>query len=108
MLIIYENVVSRGIKYTSLQTKEISTIDYFVRLRDGRFASVSYYTIFDNIIYALVNLHEIVDIFDHFIEIKSTVNQELIKMIDIEHKLIYLKFGRREFVTVLANRFEKS
>lgn len=108
MLIIYKNVVSRGIKYTSLQTKEISTIDYFVRLRDGRFASVSYYTIFDNIIYALVNLHEIVEIFDHFIEIQSTVNQELIKMIDIEQKLIYLKFGRREFVTVLANRFEKS
>lgn len=106
---IYKSVVVHGNKFSSLECKDISTIDYFVRLKnDGFFGSINFYTIFDNILYASINLYDIIDTFDHFHEIKISVNRKLVKVIDFERKLIYLKFGIREFVTVLANRYEKS
>lgn len=107
-LTIYKNVIVCGRKFTSIQTKEISTIDYFVQLKNGLFGVVNYYVIFDDVLYALINLYDILDRFDHFIEINFTTNQILVKMIDIRNKMIYLKFGRREFVTALVNKFEKS
>lgn len=105
---IYKTVVVCGIKFSSLECKDISTIDFFVRLKNGLFGTVIYYTIFDNIIYAYINLYETVDTFDHFDEVKLTADKIVVKVNDFDRKLIYLKFGIREFVTVLANRYEKS
>lgn len=107
-LIIYKSIIVRGIKFTSLESKDILTIDYFVRLKNGLFGAINFYTIFDNIIYAIINLYECIESFDHFDEIKSTGNSEVVKVTDFDRKLIYLKFGIREFVTLLANRYEKS
>lgn len=40
---IYKKVVIRGIKYTSQQWNEISTIDYFVKLKDERICYINFF-----------------------------------------------------------------
>lgn len=105
---IYKNIVLCGIKFTSLESKDVLTIDYFVRLKNGLIGSVNYYTISDDVIYASINLFEGILTLDYFYEIKCTGTRRLFKVIDFDRKLIYLRFGQREFVTILANRYEKS
>lgn len=107
-LTIYKSAVIHGTKFTSLECKDISTIDYFVKLKNGVFGTINFYIIFDNNLYASLNIYDIIDIFDHFNEIKCSGNKALVKVIDFERKVMYLKFGVREFVTMIANRYEKS
>lgn len=84
-LTIYKNVTIKCVKYTSQQSKEISTIDYFVRLKDnGQIWAIEYYTIIENILYALVNRYEVIETHAHFIQIKKTDHHQLIKMAQIE------------------------
>lgn len=58
---IFKSVVVRGIKYTSTLMRDVSTIDYFVKLKSGEIGSVKYFTIFDLNLYALMNIYEILD-----------------------------------------------
>lgn len=71
-LIIYKNIIMKGIKYDSQISKEISTIDHFVRLNDGQIASIVFFTVLDSKLYALVDIFEPnTPTNDHLIRIKS-------------------------------------
>lgn len=105
---IYKSVVVRGIKFTSLESKEISTVDYFVRLKDESIASIRFYVIFDFNLYALVNIYEIVNKIDHFIGIKCSQLKKIVQFNTISEKMLHLNFSQDEFVTTLPNRFEKT
>lgn len=107
-LIIYKKVILRGIEYTSLRSKEISTIDYFVQLKcDDQFGAVEYFTVFYFELYALIKTYETIDEQVHFFQISCTGHEMLVKIIDCK-KVIYMKFGLREFVTLAPNNFEKT
>lgn len=105
---IHKSVCSRGIKFTSLESKDISTIDYFVRLKNENIASIRFYVVFDSDLYALIDIYEVVSQIDHFTQIKCSQVKELIKFNDILEKMLYLKFGRNEYVTTLPNKYEKT
>lgn len=108
-LTVYKSVVIRGVKYTSLQSKEISTIDYFVRLKDDKIGAVKYYTIIDFTLYAIINTYQVIDMFEHIFQIEQIVGQQqIVKISNIKEKFLYMKFGLREFVTIIANRYEKT
>lgn len=107
-LTIHNKVVIRGIKYTSQQMKEISTIDYFIKLNDDQIGSVKYYTIFNFNLFAVIDIFEVVETYDHFFQIIGSDRQELVNINDINEKCLYLKFGQREYVTCVPNKFEKA
>lgn len=107
---IYKKVVVHGIKYTSLQSKEVSTIDFFVRMKgNNQIGAVKYYTIINSTLYALVNTYHIIDSFGHFFQIEQNdAEQNLVQMNDISEKMLYMKFGLREFIVSIPNRYEKT
>lgn len=105
---IHTDVVVRGVKYTSLHYREISTIDFFIQLRDFSFASINLFFVHKFVLYALINVYDSDYNTDHFTEIKKTDLQKVIKIRDIFKKALYIKIGNREFVTVFPNRFEKT
>lgn len=108
-LIIYKCVMMRKIKYTSESSKEVATIDYFVRLKNGMICSINYFTLIDLNVYALVTVYEITNEAGHFIEIKRSQTQKLVKMIEIAGKMLYMQYGKtEEFVTVFPNTYEKT
>lgn len=107
--IIYRNVIVRGIKYTSQHSKEVSTIDFFVKLKgSNQIYAVKYYIFVDNILHAFVNTYAIIDTQEQFIQIERTDEFELVKMACISAKVLYMKFGSREFVVSMPNRYEKT
>lgn len=108
-LTIYKNVTVRGVKFSSQQSKEVATIDYFVKLKfSDQICAVKYYTIVNNILHALVRIYEVIDIHEHLTEVRQTDENQLVKMGHIAEKVIYMKFGLREFVVALPNRYEKT
>lgn len=105
---IYRSVVYRRKKFTSELSKEISTIDYFVRLNDNSFGMVQFYIVFDSTVFILINLFESIETIDHFIRVKRTSEQKLIKINELSDKMLYLKFGLSEYITNFPNKFEKT
>lgn len=105
---IFKHVHIRGIKYTSKQMNEISTIDYFVSLKDGQMGAIKYFTIHKFTLYALIDIYTIIDTYDHFFQIKCSEHRELVKITHIKEKCLYLKFGQREYVTCIPNAYEKT
>lgn len=105
---IFKSVVVRGIKFSSTLMREVSTIDYFIRLKCNRIASVKFFMVFESKLFAIINLYQILDTYDHFLRIESTENQEVVKISEIREKCLYMKFGSREFVTFPPNKFEKT
>lgn len=105
---IYKSVVVRGIKYTSQKSKEISCIDFFVLLKNGSIALINFYILINLNLKALITLVEIDEKVGHFIRIIRTPEQRMISLNDIHCKLLYMKFGSNEYVTVIANKFEKT
>lgn len=107
-LTIHTDIVLRGVKYTTLESREISTIDFFIQLKDDSFAAIKYFIVREFILYALVSVYENDYTHDHFTEIRKTDVQKIIRMPDISKKALYIKFGQREFVTTFPNRYEKT
>lgn len=102
-LTIYRKVVVRGIKYTSLQSKEISTVDFFVRMGTNQIGAVKYYTIIGSTLYAIINTYRIIDTLDHFFQIqRNDAEQQLVAMDNIREKVLYIKFGSREFIVSIS------
>lgn len=109
-LLIYKTIVMKGIKFSSQHAKEISTIDYFVRLKDGDIASIIFFTILDSKLYALVQIYQpITPIKDHLIRIETSNLKKVIQLRDISEKVIFLKFGpHKEYITSFPNKYEKT
>lgn len=106
-LTIYRSVVARGIKFSSLQSKEKQTIDYFIRV-GAEIYCIHFFYIFDSIVYALLENYAVINEIDHFSEVRGTKTKIIMKFADIDEKLLYLKFGTNEYVTSLPNKYEKT
>lgn len=109
-VIIYKNIVMKGIKFSSQISKEISTINHFVRLTDGQIACIQFFTVLNSKVYLLIDIYEAdtLNSIDHFIKIEFTNLKKVIEMTDISKKMIFLKFGRKEYVTLAPNSYEKT
>lgn len=105
---IYTDITMHGMKFKSLRSRAIATIDYFIQLKNGTLGAVQYYIEINSVLYVRIEMYNISDSFDHFQEIERNNVVKIFKVNEISHKLIYLKFGQRDFVTKLANRFEKT
>lgn len=108
ILTIYKKVVIRGVKYTSQQLNEISTIDYFIRLKYGRIGAIKYFTVLNCTLYALVDIYKVLHKDNHFFQTVRSNDQDLVKIINIAEKAIDMKFGIRECITFIPNKFEKT
>lgn len=107
-LTVHQNLTVRGIKFTSMLSKEISTLDFFVKLNDGNIAAIEFFMTVDFDLYALVILYDVTDTLDHFLNIKQSKNKRIVKLKDISGKVLYLKFGQKEYTTTLTNKYEKT
>lgn len=107
-LTIYQSIMLRGLKLTSLKSKVVSTVDYVVCLNNETVGSVEFYFISDGILYALINMYEILTVIDHLKKIKRTDAQKIFKASEITGKYLYLKFSHNELVTTMPNKFEKT
>lgn len=107
-LTIYTDFSLRGVQFKSLQSKETSRIDYFVELKNGMLATVHYFVIFDSILYAVVEKYDVIDRYDHLIEVSRANTREIVQVNEISKKMMFLKYGLRQFVTTLPNKYEKS
>lgn len=107
-LTIHTEFFSHGVLYKSLNSKVTSRIDYFIKSKSGMLCAVEYYVTFDSILYAVVEKYNVSEIYDHLIEVTRTHKKEIIQANDILKKMIFLKYGLRQFVTSFPNNFEKT
>lgn len=105
---IHTKIVLNGVIFKSLRSKKIGTVDYFIQTNDKKLGMVLYYLNVDSNLYACVKMYHMVNEIDHFTEVKDSGSKAVFRVEDIACKMIYLKFGLREYVTKQSNRFEKS
>lgn len=106
--LIYQKLVLNGVVFKSLKCKKVSTIDYFIQTKDGQLGVVQHYLNGNSYVYALTDMFDIVNDMDHFKEVKKSGLKKVFRLNDIKCKMIYMKFGMREYVSQRANTFEKS
>lgn len=104
----YQRVFMHKKQFTSKTCKEISTIDYFVRLKGGKIGAVMFYFMLDSIVYSFIELYEIVKTTNHLLEVQCSTSKKIFEIQDIDQKLIYMKIGSREILTSRPNMYEKT
>lgn len=105
---IFKNVTIRGKRFTSLRSKDISTVDYFVKLTNGKIGAIKYYIESDFVLYALIVIYGIVEKTNQFSYIENTQLHSLVNVRDISEKCLYFKLGLQEVVVCVPNNFEKT
>lgn len=95
-------------KITSIYSRKISTIDYFIKLVSGEIGEVNFFITENQVNYVFAHMYEKVESTDHIDQIQPTKINKIFKTDDILHKMIYMKIGKNEFVTSIPNRFEKT
>lgn len=106
---IFKSAMIKGVKYTSTLMREVSTIDYFVKIKSDKICAIKYFFVLDVNLYAVADMYEIIDKHQHFFEIERSETQEIFRATqDIQEKCIFLKFGFRQFVTFKPNKYEKT
>lgn len=105
---IYSFIVLKNMKITSLQSKEISTVDFFVEFRSKEIGAIKYYIAENKITYAFAEMYIIIGSNDHFTEIQRTNINKLFNVKEISKKMLFLKVGKKEIVTSIPNKYEKT
>lgn len=109
ILTIYKVFTLRGTKFSSLKSKEISTVDYFVELRTGEIGSILYHLYINDMAYAFVQLYNVSESHDHLKKIYPLSKKIIINVNLIERKLMYIKVSTMQAVVVsIPNNFEKA
>lgn len=82
-LTIHTEFFSRRVLYKSLNSKETSRIDYFIKSKSGMLCAVKYYVTFDSILYEVVEKYNVSETYDHLIEVIRTHEKEIIQANEI-------------------------
>lgn len=106
--LMFSSITSRGIKYTSRSSKSVSTIDYFARFRDHEIGAIKFYFLDKCDVYAFVEIYKVIQSVDHLMEIQCTDINMVFNISEITEKVIYIAIGKRETVTAIPNKFEKT
>lgn len=108
ILTVHPFVLLENMKFTSLQSKEVSTVDYFVKFKSEEIGAVKCYIVENQITFLFAEMYSVVGSEDHLLEIHPTHTNKLFKIEDIACKLLFLKIAKTEIVTSIPNRYEKT
>lgn len=105
---IYTRATFHYTKYTCKRCKPISTVDFFVILRDGTIGAVHFYVWYNSKILGILEKFKIISGIDHISEIDS-LNEHIIFYADeIDRKLMCMTVNNKNFVCTIPNKYEKS
>lgn len=76
-LTIYTDVILHNVQFKSQESREVTTIDYFVKLKGEIFGAICYFMIVDSILYAVVDLYNVLSRNDHFKKIEFSGQKQL-------------------------------
>lgn len=105
---IYKSVSISGQKYTSAKSKELASIDFFIKLKQSTIGIVKFYFVHEFVVYGFMEIYNIINQQDQFSVVKSTGDHEVFRVCNVEKKLLYLKIGSKEIVTSIPNQYEKT
>lgn len=108
LMTTFQRVCMHKKQFTSRMCKELSTIDYFVKLKGNEMGAVLFHFILDRIVYALIEMYEIFKTTDHLLQVQRSSIKKIYKIKDIERKMIYIKIGSNEILTERPNMYEKT
>lgn len=95
-------------KITSLKSKEVSTVDFFVELATGEIGIVHFYVVDNDHALALIEIYQVIETTDHLKVIQSTKINKFFDVNKIKQKMLYMKIEKSEIVCTVPNRFEKT
>lgn len=99
---VYIDLSLYGKRFSSKNSKEVSTIDFFIYFDyHQKIGAIKYFFLSENQTYAMVETYDKIEHEDQFIEIQNDVRQ-------INEKLIYLNINNKEYVTSIPNHYEKT
>lgn len=107
-LTIYKSVEVHEEKYTSINSREVATIDYVVKTKQNAICSIKYFFVYRNTLYAMIELFKIVGTTDHLNEVELSGKFEAIPFSEIEEKLIYMNIRNENIVSSIPNDYEKT
>lgn len=106
-LTAYKFIMIGGIKYTSKKCKDISTIDYFIRLQNNEIGAVHFYVIEDYTIKAYIEMWKIESTLDHLMIVKKD-RSKIVNIKDIRGKMLCVEINGQVIVTEIPNNYEKT
>lgn len=93
--------------YNSLRNENPNCMDYFIETKNGKIGCIEFYIGFDNSIYFLLNIYEIIQVKYHLNVVRSTNMLEVHKLSEIKEQKLYLKYAMKEIITVQPNFYEE-
>lgn len=104
----FRSIKIYGEMYTSLIYRKTKSIDYFAVFADKQMGKIKYYIKFNNSIYVLVELFDVLKENDHLQEVTSKQSITLFKIGEVRAKLLYMEIGSRQIVCSIPNKYEKT
>lgn len=98
----------RGTKFTSKFSKEVSTIDYFVQFKNEEVGSIIFFFVSDPEVYVFVEIYAKKETEGHLTLIETTNKKAVFNVEAIQSKLIYMYITKKEIVTKIPNKYEKT
>lgn len=96
-------------KFSSLAAKSLSTIDFFVELKNiETFGCIKFFICVNNNIYFMLEQFTTKKHIDHIRLVKSLGLDQIFSIKSIKRKLIYMKIVNKEFVSALPNTYEEN
>lgn len=107
VLTIYKFIKIRGVKITSLSSKKVKTVDYFIEYRNNHVGMVKFYFVSNYIVYAFIENYTINERIDHLFEVTPSKCYDIINVKEIKRKMIHMDIGKIQIATSIPNKYEK-
>lgn len=104
---IWRRIHMKNQTFTSLKATETKSIDYFVRMKNGKMGKVVFFFEKNSVVHLLLNTYELNFKNHHWLEITDEKCFAAYPCTDIDEKLLYFKIGSIEYVTQEPNTFGK-
>lgn len=103
----FKNVKIHTENFSSLESKAVSTIDYFVKFNDKKIGAIKYYFEDKNLVYAMAQMFKPTHQIDHILAIEATEEDRIYEVGNILKKLLYMKIGEKVFSSEVPNNYEE-
>lgn len=105
---IYRSIFFKGRQITSMRSKIVSTIDYFVEIDNGEIGCVDFYLLNGSMAFAFIHFYAVIDRIDHLFQIEAKDEKRIVAVERIRRKMIFMKIKQNVIVSAIPNRFEKT
>lgn len=107
-VIFYDKIIFQKKELTSQKSKDVATVDYFVKMKNNQFGAVRFFFVSNHVVHAFVHLHEVIDVENHLLIVQPSQENKIFNMRDFKTKLLFMKIGSRDVVTERPNMYEKT